>query len=219
VPVDPLELRSGTIAVAIRAVRLIAVLRRVEPRPRLLALIDDLAADGIRIFEITFDGADAAADLASVRAHLGPQAGDRNGPTIQVGAGTIRTPDQLRAALDAGAEFAVSPVLDQPILEAALAAGLPFVAGAYTPTEADRAWRAGATFVKVFPASSLGPDHIRELRGPLPEIETIVTGGIDGANAAAFLAAGAAAVGVGSALERMSSSERRALVAAVRSER
>jgi 2-dehydro-3-deoxyphosphogluconate aldolase/(4S)-4-hydroxy-2-oxoglutarate aldolase len=219
VPVDPLDLRSGIVAVAIREARLIAVLRRIEPRARLLALIDDLVADGIRILEITFDGADAAADLAAVRARFAARAGERSGADVQVGAGTIRTLEQLRAALDAGAAFGVSPVLDHRILEAALAAGLPFIPGVYTPTEADEAWRAGATFVKLFPGSSLGPSHVRELRGPLPEIETIVTGGVDNVNAVAFLAAGAVAVGVGSALGRMSVAERSGLVAAVRSER
>jgi 2-dehydro-3-deoxyphosphogluconate aldolase/(4S)-4-hydroxy-2-oxoglutarate aldolase len=201
------SLRSSPVATAIRECRLIGVLRRIEPRDRLLALVDELVADGIRIIEITFDGDDAAADLAAVRANAG--AG------TWVGAGTIRTTDQLRAAIDAGAAFGVSPVLDRTILDEALAAGLPFVPGAYTPTEADAAWRAGATFVKLFPGSSLGPSHIREMRGPLPEIETIVTGGIDGANAAAFLAAGAVAVGIGSALGRMTGEERRELVAAI----
>lgn len=218
-PVDPLDLRSGAVAVAIREARLIAVLRRIEPRARLLALIDDLAAAGIRIFEITFDGIDAAGDLTAVRARLASRPGGGNSVDARVGAGTIRSLEQLRAALDAGAEFGVSPVLDQEILEAALAAGLPFTPGAYTPTEADRAWRAGATFVKLFPGSSLGPSHVRELRGPLPEIEIIVTGGVERANAAAFLAAGAVAVGVGSALGRMSADERIALVQSVRQKR
>lgn len=218
-PIDPLDLRSGAVAVAIREARLIAVLRRIEPRARLFALIDDLAAAGIRIFEITFDGIDAAGDLTAVRARLASRPGGGNSIDARVGAGTIRSLEQLRAALDAGAEFGVSPVLDQQILEAALAAGLPFTPGAYTPTEADRAWRAGATFVKLFPGSSLGPGHVRELRGPLPEIEIIVTGGVERANAAAFLAAGAVAVGVGSALGRMSADERIALVASVRQKR
>jgi 2-dehydro-3-deoxyphosphogluconate aldolase/(4S)-4-hydroxy-2-oxoglutarate aldolase len=219
VPVDPLDLRSGAVAVAIREARLIAVLRRIEPRARLLALVDDLAADGFRIFEITFDGADAAADLAAVRARFAAGPGERAGADPQVGAGTLRTLEQLHAALDAGAAFGVSPVLDHRILQAALAAGLPFIPGVYTPTEADAAWRAGATFVKLFPGSSLGPSHVRELRGPLPELEIIVTGGVDSVNAVAFLAAGAVGVGVGSSLGRMSAAERRTLVAAVRSER
>jgi 2-dehydro-3-deoxyphosphogluconate aldolase/(4S)-4-hydroxy-2-oxoglutarate aldolase len=201
------SLRASSVAGAIRERRLIAVLRRIEPRERLVAFVEELVADGIRIFEITFDAADAAADLAAVRAHVGDAA--------LVGAGTIRTPDQLRAAIDSGAAFGVSPVLDLEIVDAALAGGLPFVPGAYSPTEIDAAWRAGATFVKLFPGSSLGPAHIRELQGPLPEIETIVTGGIDATNAAAFLDAGAVAVGVGSAIARATPEERRRLVAAV----
>jgi 2-dehydro-3-deoxyphosphogluconate aldolase / (4S)-4-hydroxy-2-oxoglutarate aldolase len=96
-----------------------------------------------------------------------------------------------------------------------MAGGLPFVPGAYSPTEIDLAWRGGATFVKLFPGSSLGPSHVRELHGPLPEIETIVTGGVDASSASAYLDAGAVAVGIGSALMRMSSAERRDLVAAI----
>ena len=198
-------LRARPTAAAIRHHRLIAVLRRVEPLERLLGLVDDLREAGVHVFEVTLDGTDAAASLAAVRTRLGSQA--------SVGAGTVRTAGQLRAAIEAGAAFGVSPVLDPGILAAALEAGLPFVSGAYSPTEVDAAWRAGATFVKLFPASSLGPSHVRELRGPLAEVETIATGGVDGSNAGAFLAAGATALGVGSALHRMTHDERRALVA------
>ena len=203
----PSSLRASAVAGAIRERRLIAVLRRIEPRERLIALVEELAADGIGIFEITFDAADAAADLTAVRSHVGSAA--------LVGVGTNRTIDHLRAAIDAGASFGVSPVLDLEIVDAALASGLPFVPGAYSPTEIDVAWRAGATFVKLFPGSSLGPSHVRELRGPLPEVETIATGGVDASNAAAFLQAGAVAVGIGSALGRMTSDERRELLAAI----
>lgn len=203
--------RVSPAADAIRAHRLIAVLRQVMPREALLALVTELADAGVRVFEVTMDSDDAAADVMACRRVLpldGPDA-------CVVGAGTVRTLDRLHAARDAGASFAVAPVLDLAILDAAVAAGFPFVPGAYTPTEADRAWRAGATFVKLFPGSSLGPAHIRELRGPLPEIETIVTGGIDATNAAAFLDAGAVAVGVGSAIARATPEERRRIVAAV----
>ncbi|MBA2721029.1 MAG: bifunctional 4-hydroxy-2-oxoglutarate aldolase/2-dehydro-3-deoxy-phosphogluconate aldolase [Chloroflexi bacterium] len=203
-PVDAVALRSSAIADAIRSTRLIAVLRRIEPPDRLLALVEDLLEAGVRVFEITFDSTDAAAALRAVR--------DRVGDAGWVGAGTVRTADQLRAAIDAGATFGVSPLLDHAILAAALDAGLPFVPGTYTPTEIDAAWRAGATFVKLFPASSLGPSHVRELRGPMAEVETIATGGVDGPNAGTFLDAGATAVGIGSALHRMTPDERRALV-------
>jgi 2-dehydro-3-deoxyphosphogluconate aldolase / (4S)-4-hydroxy-2-oxoglutarate aldolase len=204
----PSALRDGPVATAIRDARLIAVLRWVEPRQRLLALVDDLLADGVRILEITLDRTEAEADLAAVIDAVGARA--------VVGAGTVRSIRDLDVARSSGAAFAVAPVLDLEVLDAALSAGMLFVPGAYTPTEADRAWRAGATFVKLFPGSSLGAAHIRELGGPLPEIETIVTGGVDAANAGDFLRAGAVAVGMGSALVPMERPARRALVAQLR---
>jgi len=184
------------------------VLRRVEPRSRLVDLVGELADAGVRLFEVTFDGDDAGADLVAVRELVAAQGG-------VVGAGTVRTAAQLEAAIAADAAFGVSPVFDPAIVEAALRAGLPFVPGASTPTEADAAWRSGATFVKLFPASSLGPTFVRELRGPLPEIETIVTGGVEISNATAFLEAGAVAVGVGSAMVRATPAQRRDLIAAI----
>ena len=213
VVIDPSPARSGRVAATIREARLIVVLRRVAPRRRLLELVDELADDGARVFEITLDGDGATADLAAVLEHLGTRAGEDH----VVGAGTIRSRTQVTEAIDVGAAFGVAPVLDLAVLAAALDAGLPFVPGAYTPTEADAAWRAGATFVKLFPGSSLGPSLVRELRGPLPEIETIVTGGVDATSAVAFLEAGAVAVGIGSALVHAPAAERRALLATIRS--
>ena len=163
------------------------------------------------MFEVTFDGPEAAADLAAVRDTLDGTATARG----WVGAGTIRSVDQVHEAVAAGAAFGVAPVFDRGVLEAALDAGLPFVPGAYSPTEIDAAWRAGATFVKLFPGSSLGTSHVRELRGPLPEIETIVTGGVDASNAVDFLAAGATAVGIGSAMVRARPEEQLALINAI----
>jgi 2-dehydro-3-deoxyphosphogluconate aldolase/(4S)-4-hydroxy-2-oxoglutarate aldolase len=203
--------RSSPVAVAIRACRLIVVLRRVTPRSRLLELVDELADAGANVFEVTMDGLGAADDLAAV----GDALSRRTAHRAWVGAGTIRSGAAVGEAVAAGAAFGVAPIFDTAVLAAALDAGLPFVPGAFSPTEIDAAWRAGATFVKVFPASSLGPSHVRELRGPMPEIETIVTGGVDATNAAAFLEAGATAVGVGSAIVRATPEERRAIIAAI----
>lgn len=208
---EPQTHRSGPVADAIRDAGLVIVLRRVAPRQRLLDLIDELAEAGARIFEITLDDDDAPADLAAAR-HLLTES---HGGACLVGAGTVRTVHHLESAVDAGAAFGVSPVFDPPILASALDAGMPFVPGAYTPTEVDAAWRAGATFVKIFPGSSLGASHVRELHGPLPEIETIVTGGVDATNAISFLEAGAVAVGIGSAIVRATPDERRSLIASI----
>lgn len=205
-------LRDGAAATAIRAHRLIAVLRRIEPRERLLSLVDDLAEAGVRAFEITLDAASGADDLAAVRDRLAQRP---DGGGFLVGAGTILRREQLDAARRAGADFGVSPVLDLELVHAAVDDGLPFVPGAMTPTEVAAAGNAGATFVKIFPASAVGPAFVRELHGPLPDIGVIPTGGVDGSNAAAFLAAGAAAVGIGGALVRASVGERRAIVRAI----
>lgn len=202
------DLRDGSVAEAIRSHRLVAVLRRVEPRERLVALVDELVDDGVRVVEITMDSPSAADDLAAVRERVA-------GRGVMVGAGTILGGTQLEDALTAGADFGVAPILDLGLLGGALAAGLPFVPGAMTPTEVATAWASGATFVKLFPASAVGPGMVRELRGPLPDVQVIATGGIDAANTAAFLEAGAAAVGIGGALTRADREARRAIVRAV----
>lgn len=202
-------LRQGSVARAILAHRLIVVLRRIEPRQRLLILVDELADAGVRAFEITLDAASGADDLAAVRDRV---SGRADGDGFVIGAGTILRREQLDAARAAGADFGVSPVLDIELLRAATDIGLPFVPGAMTPSEISRAWSAGATFVKLFPASAVGPQLVRELRGPLPEVALIPTGGVDASNAGAFLEAGAAAVGIGGAITRATPDERRALV-------
>jgi 2-dehydro-3-deoxyphosphogluconate aldolase/(4S)-4-hydroxy-2-oxoglutarate aldolase len=202
------DVRGGAVAEAIRSHRLVAVLRRVEPRERLLALVDELVEDGVRVVEITMDSPSAADDLAAVRERLA-------GRGAIVGAGTILGRAQLEDALTAGADFGVAPILDLGLLDVARDAGLPFVPGAMTPTEVATAWASGATFVKLFPASAVGPALVRELRGPLPDVQVIPTGGIDAANAAAFLEAGAVAVGMGGGLIRADREARRSIVRTV----
>jgi len=205
------ELRSGGVAQAVRRSRLIVVLRRVSPLAALLATVAELADAGVRAFEITFDAPSAAPDLAAVRDHLAARS---DGPFL-VGAGTVTDRDQLEAARRAGADFAVAPLLDTGLVAGSIARGLPFIPGAFTPTEVAAAWAAGATFVKLFPASAVGPSFVRELRGPMREVPLIPTGGVDGTNARAFLDAGAAAVGIGSAIVRADAATRRSIVAAV----
>jgi 2-dehydro-3-deoxyphosphogluconate aldolase / (4S)-4-hydroxy-2-oxoglutarate aldolase len=207
-------LRHGPIADAIRRHRLIVVLRRIEPRETLLALVGELADAGVRAFEVTFDAPAAADDLAAVRALVCAR---DDGPCL-VGAGTVTSRKQLEAARRAGAEFAVAPFLDLSLVGAATAEGLPFIPGVFTPTEARAAWVAGATFVKLFPASAVGPQFVRELRGPMPELDIIPTGGVDASNARSFLDAGAAAVGIGGAIVRADPAARWALVAGLRAD-
>jgi 2-dehydro-3-deoxyphosphogluconate aldolase/(4S)-4-hydroxy-2-oxoglutarate aldolase len=205
-------LRGGPVAAAIRRHRLIVVLRRVSPQVALLDLAGELADAGARIFEITFDAASAGEDLAALRACLATRS---DGPFL-VGAGTILRRNQLEAARRAGAEFAVAPLVDVSLVDTAVSEHLPFIPGAFTPSEVHTAWAAGATFVKLFPASAVGPSFVRELRGPFPEAQLIPTGGVDASNARQYLEAGAAAVGVGGGIVRADAAGRRALVEAVR---
>jgi 2-dehydro-3-deoxyphosphogluconate aldolase/(4S)-4-hydroxy-2-oxoglutarate aldolase len=116
---------------------------------------------------------------------------------LDVGAGTVLSLDAARRAIDAGATFIVMPHLDPEIVEWAAMFDIPAFPGCATPTEVLAAWRAGAAAVKAFPASSLGPGFVRELRGPFPDIPLLPTGGVTLDNAPAFIAAGAIGVGMG----------------------
>jgi len=125
----------------------------------------------------------------------------RTTPEVLVGAGTVLNPDAAKRCLDAGAKFLVSPGLNLKTIELAVREGVPIMAGALTPTEVITAWEAGADFVKVFPCSQVGgPSYIRALKGPLPDVPLVPTGGVSLDTAADFLVAGAVALGVGGEL-------------------
>jgi 2-dehydro-3-deoxyphosphogluconate aldolase/(4S)-4-hydroxy-2-oxoglutarate aldolase len=114
-----------------------------------------------------------------------------------IGAGTVLDVAAADAVVAAGARFLVMPHVDPELVRWSAERGVPAFPGAMTPTEVLGAWRAGAAAVKVFPAATLGPRYLRELRGPLDEVPLLPTGGIDASNAADFLAAGAVAVAAG----------------------
>lgn len=181
--------------------RLVAVVRRV---PDVDARIDALAAAGVGVVEITLD--DPAALGAIERA--------RSRGDVSVIAGTVRRAEQVDLAVAAGAEAVVGPAFDRGVVERATELGVPAIPGALTPTEVEAAWAAGAALVKLFPAGLGGPRYVRDLLAPLGDVPLLVTGGVDAGNAAAFLAAGAVAVGVGSALDDPAEALR--LVAALR---
>jgi 2-dehydro-3-deoxyphosphogluconate aldolase/(4S)-4-hydroxy-2-oxoglutarate aldolase len=151
-----------------------------------------LAAGGVRAFELTLNEPEADA-LAAIEA----AARTASGHGLDVGAGTVLSIAAAQRALDAGATFLVMPHLDAELVAWAAARGVPALPGAATPTEVLGAWRAGAAAVKVFPASVLGPSFVREMRGPLPDIPLLPTGGVTAEDAGAFIAAGAIGVGMG----------------------
>ncbi len=118
-----------------------------------------------------------------------------------VGAGTVRTPDQLRRAVDAGAQFTVAPGTDPGIIELSRELGVPHLPGVATSTDIHRALLAGAEWVKAFPAAELRPSWITAQLAPFPEVNFVATGGVGADNAREFLVAGARGVAIGSAFE------------------
>lgn len=170
---------------------IVAVVRIDQPA-QIPAICEALLTGGVLAIEITMTVPNA---LDAIRA-ASRQVGTRG----LVGAGTVIQAAGARAAIDAGAEFVVSPITRAEIVQAAHAAGKPVMIGAYTPTEAQTAHEAGADFIKIFPADKLGPGYIRNLRGPLPHLRIVPTGGVDLNTAADFLQAGCVALGVGGSL-------------------
>lgn len=162
---------------------------------RARATVAALAAGGATLVEFTLRGPGAESVLAELVAHAPPG--------VTVGAGSVATAHQLASALDAGAAFVVGPNGDPAIAEACAAADVAYVPGCLTPSEmvAARAW--GCPLVKVFPVSALGgPSYVRAVRGPLPDLDMMVTGGVSTENATDYLDAGAACLGLGSDLVR-----------------
>jgi 2-dehydro-3-deoxyphosphogluconate aldolase / (4S)-4-hydroxy-2-oxoglutarate aldolase len=174
----------------IRASRVIAIGRRLE-RASVLPVAEALVAGGVRAFEVTLDSPDA---IGAIEA-LTQQHSDGS---LLVGAGTVLDVGSATAAVEAGARFLVSPHTDLELVRWAVGRKIPVFPGALTPSEILAAWRGGASAVKLFPASAVGPTFVREMQGPLADVPLIPTGGVTAENAAAFIAAGALGVGVGS---------------------
>jgi 2-dehydro-3-deoxyphosphogluconate aldolase/(4S)-4-hydroxy-2-oxoglutarate aldolase len=174
----------------LRAARLIAIVRGADCAAALASTLT-LAEEGMGFIEVSLTTAGALDVIRRARAALGPDA--------WLGAGTVVSAADAEAAAAAGASFIVTPALG-PGVDAAVARGLPVVAGALTPTEVVSAEAAGAAAVKLFPASSGGVRYLRALRDPFPATPFVPVGGVDEDAAREYLAAGAIAIGVGSPL-------------------
>jgi 2-dehydro-3-deoxyphosphogluconate aldolase/(4S)-4-hydroxy-2-oxoglutarate aldolase len=166
--------------------RAITVVRAPQPCD-VDALVAALAAGGLRAVELTLTTPGVLAGLAD--ADLSTEA--------VVGVGTVLTADDAEAAIDAGAQFLVTPAVRESVAKAAARHGMPVIMGAFTPTEVMAAIDLGAAAVKIFPARATGPQYLRDLHGPFPGLPLIPSGGINAGNAAAYLAAGAIAVTAG----------------------
>jgi 2-dehydro-3-deoxyphosphogluconate aldolase/(4S)-4-hydroxy-2-oxoglutarate aldolase len=177
-PVSAAVVRSG----------IVAILR--APTADMFAAVADVLVDsGITALEVTLTSRGAIEALAGLRRQLPA--------SVAVGAGTVLTDADVKAAVDAGAEFLVSPILDARLVSSS---PVPFYPGTATPTEIYAAVQAGAPLVKLFPAAGLGPDFLRNVRGPLPKVDIMPTGGIKIEDIADWLFAGAKAVGLGGPL-------------------
>jgi 2-dehydro-3-deoxyphosphogluconate aldolase/(4S)-4-hydroxy-2-oxoglutarate aldolase len=175
----------------IKRARVIAVLR-LKTVDALMETAGAILKGGINILEITLDSVGAFAAINALR-----QVSYDN---LVVGAGTVMDVDDARQAIDAGAQFLVTPVLLPEVIEFANVADILIVSGAFTPTEAHQAYASGADLVKIFPSSAVTPAYLQAINGPLPDIPLMPTGGINAENAGQWLAAGAVAVGIGGAL-------------------
>ena len=170
---------------------LVAIIRAPSGE-KLLQVAEALYAGGIDVIEVTF----TVPGIIDIIHQLRKSIGDR----VLLGAGTVLDPETARAAILAGAEFIVTPTVNANVIQLCRRYDKLVMAGGYTPTEILTAWEAGADIVKVFPADVGGPGYLKAIKGPLPQIRLLPTGGVDLTTIDSFVKAGACAVGLGSAL-------------------
>ena len=174
--------------------KLVVIFRRI-PVEQIGRVSEALVRGGVKLLEVTFDqqSQDPAADYARSIEQVRHAVGD----ALCLGAGTVLSCGQVRTAREAGAEFILSPNTDIDVIRLTRQLGMVSVPGAMTPSEIVTAWNAGADIVKLFPADDLGYHYIWNIRGPLPHIPLLATGGVNPETIPQFLAQGASAVGTG----------------------
>ena len=175
----------------IRRQRVIAILR-LESAGHIVGICQALAENGVTVIEVTADQSHASASISRVREKLGDE--------VLLGAGTVLDVRTVESMAAAGADFCVAPNLDPEVVAACSELGLLAIPGVLSPTEVAAARRLGLRLLKLFPCGGLSPGFLTAMRGPFPDIGFVPTGGIDLTGAAEWLRAGAAAVGLGSAL-------------------
>jgi 2-dehydro-3-deoxyphosphogluconate aldolase / (4S)-4-hydroxy-2-oxoglutarate aldolase len=179
---------AGTARDKIKPRKPIAIVR-LDDLDDALKLSRALLMGGITSIEFTLTNPQAIEVVAQVQREMGRD--------VLVGVGTVLDAESAQASIDAGAQFLVTPAFLPEVIEVGRSRDIPVVAGAFTPTEILAAWRAGADFVKVFPAGGLGPTYIKDVLAPLPGVALVPTGGVNLDNCAAFLDAGAYTVAIG----------------------
>ena len=175
----------------IRETGVIAIMR-AKTSSQLLNAAEAILQGGVRVIEVTMTTPNALGVIA--------EATSKFGDTVLFGAGSVLDEETARSAILAGAGFIVAPSLKTSVIQLCNRYSIPVMPGCYTATEIVTAWEAGADMVKLFPASVGGPDLVKALLAPLPQIEIVPVGGVELGNPAEFFRCGAAAVGVGSSL-------------------
>ena len=183
--------RRGAVTALVEQLGVVAVIRMKDPA-KLRAVVDAMAAGGVRALEVTMT-VPRAVDMIR---ELAPTLPDG----FLLGAGTVIDAATARAVIEAGASFVVSPVFRPDVIAACHARDVPAMPGCFSPTEILAAHECGADIIKVFPATTLGPQFIKDVRAPLPHVKLMPTGGVTLENAGDWIRAGAVAVGLGSAL-------------------
>jgi 2-dehydro-3-deoxyphosphogluconate aldolase/(4S)-4-hydroxy-2-oxoglutarate aldolase len=179
------------VTAAIQRLGVVAIIRMKDPT-QLRRVVDAIAEGGVRAIEVTMTVPGAVELIGTLARSLPPE--------ILLGAGTVTDAATARAVIEAGARYVVSPVFRREVIAACHERGVAAAPGCFTPTEILDAHDAGADVVKVFPATALGPQFIKDVRAPLPQLRLMPTGGVSLDNAGDWIRAGAVAVGVGSAL-------------------
>jgi 2-dehydro-3-deoxyphosphogluconate aldolase / (4S)-4-hydroxy-2-oxoglutarate aldolase len=183
--------RRCEVTAQVEAMGVVAVIRLKDPA-KLRATVDAMSEGGVRALEVTMTVPRAVEMIRELAPSL-PEG-------FLLGAGTVTDAETARQVIDAGASFVVSPIFRPDVIAVCHEHDVPAMPGCFSPTEIFTAHQCGADVVKIFPATALGPQFIRDVRAPLPQIKVMPTGGVTLDNAGDWIRAGAVAVGVGSAL-------------------
>lgn len=171
--------------------KIVAILRGVD-FDKVQPLVATLYDAGVKVIEITLNSDGALEQIGALaRIYEG---------RVLIGAGTVTTADEAKAAIGVGAEFIVSPILSKEVIEVTKASGKLSVPAAFTPTEVFEAERLGADLIKLFPANAVGPSYIKDLQGPFHDVKVMATGGINLDNVADYFTCGTHSVGLGTSL-------------------
>jgi len=171
--------------------KVIAVIRMPDTE-KLIKVVDAIKRGGVKVIEITMTTPGALDMIKNLSG--------QKSPGVVIGAGTVLDPETAASVIQAGAEFVVSPALNKKVIKLCNDCDKLVAPGALTPTEILKAWQKGADIVKIFPATSFGPRYFKDIKGPLPHVRLMPTGGVDLDNAAEFVRNGACCVGIGTAL-------------------